>query len=125
MDRRQVAGLRPDAESFRTAAEAGKIEPSVGCRSEPADDMGTPDKLDAVCAISRQTANATGASNGHRQTATREFKRSEPARIDDAARQDVPSRPTIQEPPSIPTTPAATTEQSKKRTGFFRWLIGG
>jgi ATP-dependent exoDNAse (exonuclease V) beta subunit len=71
------------------------------------------------------TADATGASNGYRQTAAREFNRSQPARIDDAEGQDVPPRPTVQEPPSIPTGPVATTEQSKKRIGFLRWLTGG
>jgi hypothetical protein len=98
--------------------------PSGGVQSQPTT-WEPPTNWTPSARSAAPTSNAAAASNGYRQTAAREFKRSEPARIDDAARQDVPSRPTIQEPLSIPARQAATTEQSKKRTGFFRWLIGG
>jgi hypothetical protein len=45
--------------------------------------------------------------------------------IGNTARPDLPSQPTRQEPPSLPAKTAAATEPPKKKTGFFRWLMGG
>lgn len=68
------------------------------------------------------TAIARVTSPAHRHTVPHEIK---PMAIGNTAHPDVPSQPIRQEPPPLPARPAAATEPPKKKTGFFRWLMGG
>ena len=71
------------------------------------------------------TVNSIAAGNHNKQIDLTEVRPSQPGQMDNDMLPAPPPLPARQEPPAVPTRPAVPAEPGKRRTGFFRWLIGG